>query len=135
MCDIAIALGLLDEHLEQAVTLYCKAFHQKLAPVFRDESLAQSVLRDSLNPDYAIVALHEGCLVGIAGFKDSEGTLVDIQPKTMTRAFGWFGGWIRLFGLALWAGRCFTEWQRGPVQKALNDNPPADCHYLVVCRS
>ncbi|MEO1443817.1 MAG: GNAT family N-acetyltransferase, partial [Chloroflexota bacterium] len=78
-----------------------QAFHQKLAPIFRNDEKALAVLREALDPNYAIVALHEDRLVGIAGFKDRNGNLVDIQPHHMTQVFGWFGGWIRLLGLVL----------------------------------
>lgn len=101
MTDITIKIGLDDVHRDKASTLYYTAFRQKLHPIFRDEQRGLAVLTESLNPQYAIVALHEGDLVGLAGFKDDHGTLIDLQTKTMTKTFGFIGGWWRLLALSL----------------------------------
>ncbi|MEM6284238.1 MAG: GNAT family N-acetyltransferase [Chloroflexota bacterium] len=108
MPDIIITHGLADEHREQAAALYYQAFQQKLGPIFRSDEKALDVLRASLDPNYAIVALHGGNLAGLAGFKDGNGNFVDIQPEVMTHTFGWPGGWVRLLGLALFY-RGFTD--------------------------
>ncbi|MEO0562008.1 MAG: GNAT family N-acetyltransferase [Chloroflexota bacterium] len=101
MSDITITLGFSDEHRAKAAALYYGAFHQKLAPIFRDDDKAIAVLQRALNPAYAIVSLEAGQLIGIAGFKDTDGSLIDLQPEMMTEAFGWLGGWVRIMGLLL----------------------------------
>lgn len=100
---VSVRIGLPAEHLQRAAELYYLAFRQKLHPIFRDERRGIDVLRQSLDPQYAIVALLADQLVGIAGFKTEAGNLIDIQPRSMTQSFGFLGGWLRLLGLALFA--------------------------------
>jgi len=98
---IHIGIGLNDHHRIQAAQLYYTAFRQKLHPIFRDEARAIAVLEQSLNGSHALVATVNGDFAGIAGFKDAEGSLTDLQPHRMTDAFGFFGGWWRLLALSL----------------------------------
>jgi ribosomal protein S18 acetylase RimI-like enzyme len=100
---ITIQLGLPAEHRQRAAALYYTAFRQKLQPIFGDEMRGVAVLCQALNPAYAVVARRQGELVGIAGFKDADGNLVDIQPHHMTQVFGWLGGWGRLLLLSLFS--------------------------------
>jgi ribosomal protein S18 acetylase RimI-like enzyme len=100
---ITIQLGLPAEHRQRAAALYYTAFRQKLQPIFGDEMCGVAVLYQALNPAYAVVARRQGELVGIAGFKDADGNLVDIQPHHMTQVFGWLGGWGRLLLLSLFS--------------------------------
>lgn len=100
---ISLQLGFPDSQRECASQLYYQAFRQKLHPIFRDERLALAVLSASFQPDHAFAAVSDGQLVGIAGFKDRQGTLLDIQPNTITQAFGFIGGWTRLLALSIFA--------------------------------
>lgn len=99
--QIEIVVGMPEQHRETAATIYYAAFEQKLGPIFRDTAKAQTVLAASLDNRFAISAIHNEQLVGIAGFKTNEGHLVAIEPHHMTAAFGWLGGWTRILGLAL----------------------------------
>lgn len=103
MNDVTIKHGLAPEHRGKAAELYYTAFYQKLHPIFRDEARGQAVIEQSLQPEYAIVAMMNGTLVGIAGFKDSNGSLLDIQPKTVTDVYGFFSGWLRLLALSIFS--------------------------------
>lgn len=103
MKPITITHAFAEEHRHKAATLYYNAFYQKLHPIFRDDDRGRAVLVQALNPAYAIVALADDELVGLAGYQDKTGNLVDIQPGLMTEAFGWFGGWWRLLALLLFA--------------------------------
>jgi GNAT superfamily N-acetyltransferase len=93
--------GLPEGCQEAAAKLYYTAFRQKLHPIFRNESKGLAVLERSLNPAYAIAAMIEDRLVGIAGFKTSTSSFLNIQPADVTRTFGWVGGWLRLLALSL----------------------------------
>lgn len=99
MCDVG--LGLMPEHRHKAAELYYTAFRQKLHPIFRDEARGIAVLKRSMRPDNAIVAVCEGQLAGIAGFQSVTGSLTDISPEAMVAEFGFLGGWIRLLALAI----------------------------------
>lgn len=99
MSDVTVTLGLPAEHRAKAAELYYVAFRQKLYPIFRDEVRARAVLQEGLNGAYAFTAIQDGALVGIAGFKDPSGSLLDIKPAMMTRAFGFLGGWVRILFL------------------------------------
>ncbi|MEO1289453.1 MAG: GNAT family N-acetyltransferase, partial [Chloroflexota bacterium] len=93
--------GLNAEQREKVAQLYYLAFREKLHPIFRDEAKALQVLARCFNPDYAIIAVQDNEVVGVAGFKDSDGNLVDIQPEMMVETFRFFGGWLRILGLLL----------------------------------
>ncbi|MEM9954709.1 MAG: GNAT family N-acetyltransferase [Chloroflexota bacterium] len=99
--SIRIQHGLDDAQREKIAQLYYLAFREKLHPIFRDEAKALQVLARCFNPDYAIIAVQDNEVVGVAGFKDVNGNLVDIQPEMMVETFGSFGGWLRILGLLL----------------------------------
>jgi len=101
MTDIVIQKGMAAHHIERAADLYYAAFYQKLQPIFRDEERGKTVLRKSINANYVIVALANDQVVGLAGFKEAGGQLLDITPKIMRDTFGFIGGWARLLVLAL----------------------------------
>ena len=101
MDNLNITLGFAEQHRPKAAQLYYTAFRQKLHPIFRDENRALQVLEQSLDPSYAIAATLNNELVGIAGFHDKQGNLLDIRPSNMTRTFGFFGGWVRLLALSI----------------------------------
>lgn len=103
MSDIQISLGLKPEHREKAAELYYAAFRQKFQPIFRDEVRAQQVLQAAFDENYVIVATYDGDIVGLAGFQEKEGNLLDVQPKHMTQVFGWLGGWIRIIAFSIFS--------------------------------
>jgi GNAT superfamily N-acetyltransferase len=98
---VQIGIGLAESHRSQAAALYYDAFRQKLHPIFRNEQRAIRLLADAINGDYALVATLDGQLAGIAGFKDANGSMTDIQPSMMTDSFGFLGGWWRLLALSI----------------------------------
>ncbi|MEL6308510.1 MAG: GNAT family N-acetyltransferase [Chloroflexota bacterium] len=101
MTAIHIQRGIPENEIERTATLYYEAFRQKLQPIFRDETRGIAVLSQSMQTDYGIVALVDDKVVGIAGFKDAQGSLTNIQPHNVTDVFGFFGGWARLLALSL----------------------------------
>lgn len=98
---IRVQQGFSTEHRHTLADLYYIAFKDKLHPIFRDEAKAKMILAESFNPEYALIAVQDETAIGIAGFKDTAGSLVDIQSDLMVKAFGFFGGWLRIFGLLL----------------------------------
>jgi ribosomal protein S18 acetylase RimI-like enzyme len=101
--NISIQRGFSDAQREQVAALYWTAFAQKLEPIFRQREPALRVIAASLKPDYSFVALAGEQVAGVAGFKDAQGSLLDLTPAAMTRAFGFVGGWLRLLGLSIFA--------------------------------
>jgi len=101
MDDITIQHGIPTTHIEQAANLYYTAFYTKLQPIFRNDTNGKTVLQRSINGDYAFAAIHQGALVGLAGYKTANGQLLDIQPNVMRDVFGFVGGWTRLLALAI----------------------------------
>lgn len=103
MESIRIERGFAEVHRKQAAALYYAAFRQKLQPIFRDETRGLALLEQALESPYCMAAFHEDQLVGIAGFKDRDASLVNIQPRMMVDQFGFAGGWARLLALSLFS--------------------------------
>lgn len=100
---ITVSPGLRSEHRADAARLYYEAFRQKLHPILRDEARGIAVIESSLNPAYAISALAGDQLVGIAGFHDKQGSLLNIRPQHMTRTFGFLRGWVKILALSIFS--------------------------------
>jgi len=66
---------------------------------------AEAFFARVLNPDYALAARDDtGRLLGIAGFKTTDGGLVDGGLHDLARTYGWFGG--------LWRGLVLSVLER-----------------------
>ncbi len=100
-----ITHGLPDGQREAAAALYMEAFRPLLQPFLGDGPRALDVLARSLNPTHAIVAKRGGQLAGLAGFQDGAGSLLDIDLRAMTRAYGLAGGGLRYLGMGLLLSR------------------------------
>ena len=93
--DIVIQLGIPDPLRRRAATIYYDAFEKKLRPILGTREQTLAILEESLRSDYAFVALADGDLVGIAGFHEPNGQMVDIHFDPLRRHLGWIK--------ALWA--------------------------------
>lgn len=82
-----------------------EAFRPLLQPFLGDGPRGLDVLARSLNPTHAIVATRAGQLVGLAGFQDGGGSLLDVDLRTMIRAYGLAGGSLRYLGMGLLLSR------------------------------
>lgn len=88
-----IRRGIPAEHLDQAAALYWQAFGGKLGKVMGPSSKALTFVRKTINPDFAISAVRSGKLLGVAGFKTSEGSLVNGGFKELFAVYGLSAYW------------------------------------------
>ncbi len=69
---MTVQLGLPENLRAQAAALYWQAFGQKLGRVMGPDARALRYLHRVIRPDHAIVALEDGQLLGLVGFKTPE---------------------------------------------------------------
>ena len=98
--DIVIELGIPQDQVSAATALYCAAFGEKLTPFLGDVERAARFLAAGVAPDRAIVALLEGQVVGIAGFKVNGRGLYEPGIRRFFGEYGWSAP-LRIFGLLL----------------------------------
>lgn len=105
MAAPTISRGLAETQREQAAALYMEAFGALLRPILGDGPRALELLARSMQPDHAFVAARNGQLAGLAGFQDAAGSLMDVELRAMTRAYGAASGGLRYLGLGLLLSR------------------------------
>ncbi len=90
-----ITLGFTDADRPAIAALYWEAFGQKLGRTMGPRDRALDFFEAVLNPDHAICAHDtDGTLLGVAGFKTSQGALVGGSFADMARVYGYIGaGW------------------------------------------
>ena len=93
--------GFAESERAALAALYWEAFGTKLGRLFGPETRALAFVEASLSPSHALVARVGGCPVGLAGFRDFDGSLVDMAPAAMLRAYGPLGTLRRSLLLAL----------------------------------
>ncbi len=98
--EISIRLGVPRPRVAQATRLYCEAFREKLSPFLGPIERAARFLAKGLNPDRAFVALRDGEVVGIAGFKLSNAGLFEPSVGQFWREYK-FSAPVRMLGLIL----------------------------------
>jgi GNAT superfamily N-acetyltransferase len=97
-----ITVGIPQKDREEAATLYWEAFGEKLGFTLGPKYLALMFVRSVLRPDHGICAHDDdGRLLGIAGFKTSNGALVDGDFSDLRKTYGWVSAAIRASLLAL----------------------------------
>ncbi|WP_306112891.1 MULTISPECIES: GNAT family N-acetyltransferase [unclassified Roseovarius] len=93
MTAVTIRHGFDPAHRQAAAALYWQAFKGKLGKVMGPDARALAFFEATMDADYALSAVDaDGRLLGIAGFKTSEGSLSGGTLRDMTRIYGWFGG-------------------------------------------
>ena len=93
MTAVTIRHGFDPAHRQAAAALYWQAFKDKLGKVMGPDAHALAFFEATMDADYALSAVDaDGRLLGIAGFKTSEGSLSGGTLRDMTRIYGWFGG-------------------------------------------
>ena len=103
-----IRKGFPETERVRAADLFWKAFSGKLGKILSPEHKALALLRDLLDPAYAISAVDQnGRLLGLAGFKTSQGSLTKGGLTDIARIYGWPG--------ALWRGLFLSLLER-PVK-------------------
>ena len=102
MDRVTIRHGFGPEHREAAAALYWQAFKGKLGKVMGPDERATRFFSASMDASHAICAFDaEGRLLGLAGFKTSEGSLTGGTMRDMARGYGWFGGIWRALLLSI----------------------------------
>lgn len=94
--------GLPEQYKQDAVLLYEEAFGNKFSVAVKDYKQRINLIDSCMNPDYAIVAISDNKLLGIAGFHTTDGSLTGgITYKKLQSQLGFFkGNWAAfVFGL------------------------------------
>ncbi|MFQ1702462.1 GNAT family N-acetyltransferase [Loktanella agnita] len=91
-----ITIGIPSADRSEAAALYWDAFGEKLGFVLGPKYRALIYISAVLRSDHGICAHDEnGRLLGIAGYKTSQGALVGGTFTDMRRVYGWVGAAIR----------------------------------------
>ena len=100
--DFTISAGFSDAERETVAALYWEAFATKLHYVLGPPEKAMQFITAQLNPTYALVARGpEGQVLGVAGFKTSQGALIGGEMNDITAVYGWLASLWRVPLLAL----------------------------------
>lgn len=124
MSDFTIERGFPADQRETVATLYWRAFSGKLGFLMGPDAKGVAFFKRVLNPDFALTAVSDGKVLGVAGFKTSDGALAGGGFKDLAAIFGWFGAsWRGLLldlldrelteGSLLMDGICVEEEARG----------------------
>jgi ribosomal protein S18 acetylase RimI-like enzyme len=99
---ISISAGFEAEETASVAALYWQAFCDKLGRVMGPDAKGVAFVNRVLDPRFALVARDPaGTLLGVAGFKTFDGSLVAGELSDMWEIYGAFGGFWR--GLLLGA--------------------------------
>lgn len=80
-----------DDLREDAARLYLEAFRGKIGGILGPEARALRYLATILDPDHAIAAVSGSHLLGLAGFKTSDGGMMSSGLRALAAHFGWPG--------------------------------------------
>ena len=107
MSDIIFQIGLPEQFRADAAKLYDEAFGQKLSVAVRSNEKRISLIQKGFIIEYAIVALSDNTLLGIAGLHTSSGSLTGgISYKDLLSELGFLKG--------NWAAIIFSLYDRKP---------------------
>lgn len=106
-----IVQGFTEAQRGDVARLFWDAFSGKLNRVLGPPELGRAFIASVLNPDFALCAVEDEHVVGVAGFKTSEGGLVGGDLSDLTPLYGWFGG--------LWRGVLLDQLERNLSEKQL----------------
>lgn len=97
-----ISHGFSADERSTVAALYWEAFAAKLGRVMGPEPKALQFLEAQLDPDFALVARNDaGTVIGVAGFKTSQGALIGGELSDLARTYGWLSTLWRAPILAL----------------------------------
>jgi ribosomal protein S18 acetylase RimI-like enzyme len=107
MNDIIYQTGMPYQLRSDAARLYNEAFGQKFSVAVHSEEKRVSLIQKGFIPEYAIVALSDNTLLGIAGFHTSAGSLTGgINYRHLLSELGFLKG--------NWAAIIFSLYDRKP---------------------
>ncbi len=100
--EFTIAQGFSDGHRAEAARLFWQAFQGKLGRVLRPEPKALAFFTGALDPAFAVSATApDGTLLGLAGYKTTDGAFAGGGFRDLARAYGVVGALWRAPLLAL----------------------------------
>lgn len=100
--EITVQQGFPEELLSSAAELYDAAFGAKLAIAMPNPISRTAVLKAGFNPEFSFVAIRDGEMVGIAGFKTGRGALTGgISFRVLKDEIGLWGAIRSVLVLAL----------------------------------
>jgi ribosomal protein S18 acetylase RimI-like enzyme len=98
----SVQQGFPDELRSSAAELYDAAFGAKLAIAMPNSISRMAVLKPGFNPEFSFVAIRDGEMVGIAGFKTAQGSLTGgISFRVLKEEIGYWGAIRAVLVLAL----------------------------------
>ena len=124
MTSFSIERGFPADQRRAVATLYWRAFSSKLGLLMGPDEKGVAFFERVMNPDFALTAVASGKVLGVAGFKTSEGALAGGGFRDLAAIYGWFGAaWRGLLlgmldrdltdGSLLMDGICVAEEARG----------------------
>lgn len=94
---VAVSRGFSEAERPQVAALFWQAFAPKLHKVMGPDDMGLAFFEQALNPEFALVARDpDGRMLGLAGYKTTEGAMAGGSMSDLARAYGWFG--------AIWRG-------------------------------
>jgi GNAT superfamily N-acetyltransferase len=97
---VEVRRGFAPEHRPEAARLFWNAFSGKLGKILGPDEKALAFVKKTLDPDFAFAAVSkDGNLLGLAGYKTSDGAFAGGSLLDLTRVYGYLGGLWR--GLVL----------------------------------
>lgn len=123
--NFTISKGFSDAERPQVAALYWEAFAAKLRFVMGPDRTGLRFIAGALNPDFALVARNkDGAILGLAGFKTTDGSLVGGSFMDLARVYGfistlWRAPLLSLVerdlkdGILLMDGICVAKEARG----------------------
>ena len=110
--DISYQRGVPTTQVQAAAELYDEAFGQKFAVAVRDRDKRIALLEACLVPEFAVCALLDGKLVGLAGFQTDKGSLTSgVGVSSLFSHLGVLSG--------VWATCVFSLYEREPAEGEL----------------
>jgi len=110
--ELIFQRGLPEHCRSSAASLYDEAFGPKFSVAVRSDQKRLSLLKDCFVSEYAIVAMNDNRLIGIAGFHTPEGSLTGgITYNGLVSRLGFFRG--------SWAAVIFNLYDRKPARGEL----------------
>jgi len=97
-----IHLGLHPAEIQRAAQLYLEALRHQIGPLIGADSRAVAFLRQSMNPQNVLTALHNGEVIGLAGLQHENEPFLQPQLSLFIQHFGWLLGRIRFQQVALY---------------------------------
>ena len=93
--QVEVRRGLPERHRRRAAEVYYDAFRQKFEPIMGSQEHGVAVLEKAFDPCYALVALHQDQLAGVAGVQYGGHHLLIFGCLTCEE-FGWLRGLFKL---------------------------------------